>query len=58
VDYLTNTARDHRWSLRGGDLIVDNATLTDAGDISAESEQAVMTVENTHSGTGITVTEA
>jgi hypothetical protein len=58
VDHLTNTARDHRWSLRGGDLIVDNATLTDAGDITAESEQAVMTVENTHNGTGITVTEA
>lgn len=54
-DHLTNTAYDRSWELTGGTLSLAGTVLTDPGDRAAEEGQAVMTVDNTFTATGITI---
>lgn len=44
-----------RWELTNDTIEVDSAVLTDLGSIAKESEQAVMTIDNTFTGKGLTL---
>lgn len=58
VDALTTRSVAQTWEMKGGDVDLDGVTLTEPGERSAESDQAVMTSGNTFTATGIAFTEA
>lgn len=55
VSTLSNTGADIQWTLDGGSLTVVNARLTEPGSRTYEAEGAVMQLDNTFSGEGLTV---
>lgn len=55
VSSLVNEGADIVWTLSGGTLTLVNSRLTDPGDRSIESEQAVLTLDNEFSGEGIAI---
>jgi len=55
IEHLTVAKTDIVWTMTGGSLTFPNAVLTGLGSLTRESEQAVMTIDNTFTSQGITV---
>lgn len=55
TQHLRAVTSNIKWTLSGGNLEFTNAVLTDAGDISKETETAVMTIDNTFQASGLTI---
>lgn len=52
-DHLTSVATDISWEMDGGTVTIQQANLTEPGERAAETGQAIMTTDNTFTGTGI-----
>lgn len=55
IDHLQAKENTVRWTMDGGNIEADNAAITDVGDRSIESGQAMMTLDNTFTGQGVTI---
>lgn len=53
--HLRVNGADIKWTLSGGDLTFTDATLTDPGDVTKETETAVMTIDNSFQARDITI---
>jgi len=55
IEYLRKQKNNIIWTLSGGTLTLPNAALVDPGTRSKEAGQAVMTLDNTFAGEGLTI---
>lgn len=56
VDHLTNATQDLTWEMKEGEITLENTSLTEPGERAVESEEAIMTTDNTYTATGMTIT--
>lgn len=56
-EHLRVVSNNIKWVLSDGELQVDGAILDELGSVAREAQQAVMTIDNTFTGTGLQISD-